>query len=94
MARKTVKKNVKIPKLGGGGPPLGNFPHIILFFSDHVPNKFAVFCCDLKLVTKNAFLQAPSRLEIWLQAPGGILQPGGSMLTVKLNNKVGGVGPY
>ena len=27
----------KIPKLGGGGLPLGNFPHIIPFFSDRVP---------------------------------------------------------
>ena len=38
MAKKTVK-NVKIPKLGGGGPPLGNFPHIIPFFSDYDPNQ-------------------------------------------------------
>ena len=28
---------MKIPKLGGGGPPLGNFSHIIPFFSDNVP---------------------------------------------------------
>ena len=35
------KKNVKIPKLGGGGPPLGNFSHIIPFFflSDNDLNK-------------------------------------------------------
>ena len=38
--------------------------------------KFAVFCRDLTLVAKYALLQAPSHLEIWLQAPGGILQPG------------------
>ena len=28
---------MKISKLGGGGPPLGNFSHIIPFFSDHFP---------------------------------------------------------
>ena len=39
--------------------------------------KFKVFCRDLTLVAKYAFLQALSHLEIWLQAPGGILQPGG-----------------
>ena len=37
MFLKKRQKNVKIPKLGGRGPPLGNFPHIIPFFSDHVP---------------------------------------------------------
>ena len=30
-------KNVEIPKLGEGGPPLGNFSHIIPFFFDGVP---------------------------------------------------------
>ena len=30
-------KNVEIPKLGEGGPPLGNFSHIIPFFSEGVP---------------------------------------------------------
>jgi len=34
---KKGKKDVKIPKLGGGCPPLGNFPHIIPSFSDHFP---------------------------------------------------------
>ena len=38
--------------------------------------KFAVFCRDLTLVAKYAFSQALSHLEIWLQVPGGILQPG------------------
>ena len=35
--------------------------------------KFAVFCCDLTLVAKIAFLQALSHLEIWPQAPKEIL---------------------
>ena len=38
--------------------------------------KFAVFCRDLTLVAKYAFSQAPSHLEIKLQAPGTIIQPG------------------
>ena len=41
MAKKYLKKtvkNVKIPNLGEGGPPLGNFSHIIPFFADNVPN--------------------------------------------------------
>ena len=40
---KNGKKNVKIPKLGGGGPPLGNFPHKIPFFSDNLPNRIVAF---------------------------------------------------
>ena len=38
--------------------------------------KFVVFCRDLTLVAKYASSQPPSHLETWLQAPGGILQPG------------------
>ena len=40
MAKKTVKKceNSQTGGRGGGGPPLGNFSHIIPFFSDHDPN--------------------------------------------------------
>ena len=38
--------------------------------------KFAVFCRDLPLVAKYAFLQALSHLEIWLQALGGTLELG------------------
>ena len=44
MAKKTVKKceNSRTGGWGGGGPPLGNFSHIIPFFSDHVPNSLFV----------------------------------------------------
>ena len=38
--------------------------------------KFVVFCRNLTLVAKYALLQAPGHPEIWLQALGGILQPG------------------
>ena len=39
MAKKTVKKceNSQTGGRGGDGSPLGNFSHIIPFFSDHVP---------------------------------------------------------
>ena len=30
-------ENSQTGERGGGGPPLGNFSHIIPFFSDHVP---------------------------------------------------------
>ena len=33
--------------VGGGGPPLGNFSHIIPFFSDNVPNTLG--CCHGKI---------------------------------------------
>ena len=44
MAKKYFENNGKkgenslIGRVGGGGPPHGNFSHIIPFFSDHVPN--------------------------------------------------------
>ena len=38
--------------------------------------KYAVFCRNLTHVAKYALLQAPGHPEIWLQALGGILQPG------------------
>ena len=50
--------------MGDGGPPLGNFPHIIPFFSDHVPNSNEERFLALKVILQTESECNKSEIEL------------------------------